>query len=107
MLLYVEDRLDGGLDLSHKYGYAVHNSWKSGGIQGQTIPNVEDLLYGGSDLYYRKVISKKDTDLAYVGRHMKQDNHGIVDSQDNYSKKVDEPDMGAYNDKEGEKVLKE
>ena len=38
---------------------------------------------------------------------MKQDNHGVVDSQDNYSKEVNKPDMGTYNDKEGEKVLKE
>ena len=38
---------------------------------------------------------------------MKQDNHGIVDSQDNHSKKVDKPDMGGYNDKEEEKALKE
>ena len=35
--------------------------------------------------------------------------HGltVVDSQDNYSKKVDKPHMGTYNNKEGEKVLKE
>ena len=92
--------------LGSKYGYAVHNSWKSGGIQGQILPNVEDLLYGGSDCFHRKAISKKDTDLAHVDRHMKQDNHFTIDSQDNHSKKVDKPVMGGYNDKEGEKALK-
>ena len=52
-------------------------------------------------------IEKKDTDPGYVSRHMKQDSLGVVDSQDSYSKEVDKPDMGTYNDKEGEKVLKE
>ena len=52
------------------------------------------------------VIEKRDTDPGYVSRHMKQDSLGVVDSQDSYSKEVDKPDMGTYNDKEGEKVRK-
>ena len=51
-------------------------------------------------------IEKRDTDSAYVNRHVKQDSLGAVDSQDNYSKQGDKPDMGTYNDKEGEKVRK-
>ena len=57
----------------------------------------------GSDLFHRKVIdsfmrmftvgSKEDTDFVYVGWHMKQSRHGITVSQDNYIKKVDNPDM--------------
>ena len=49
---------------------------------------------------------KRDTDPGYVSRNMKQDNPGAVDSQDSHSKEVDKPDMGTYNGKEGEKVLK-
>merc|ERR1711867_142070 len=93
--------------LRSKYGHGAHEYGKSGIIQGQILPHVENLLYGGSDLFHRKVVSKKDTDPAYVSRHMKKDSLGIVDSQDNFSKEVDDPDMDMHNDKEGEEGLKE
>ena len=37
---------------------------------------------------------------------MKRSRHGIAVSQDNHIKKVDNPDVGAYNYRDGEKVLK-
>ena len=82
--------------LRSKYDHAVYNFWKGGELQGQVLLHVDDLLYGGSDLFHRKVIdsfmrmftvgSKEDTDFVYVGWHMKQSRHGITVSQDNYIK---------------------
>ena len=51
--------------------------------------------------------SKKDTDSVYVSWHMKRSRHGIAVNQDNYIKKVDNADAGAYNYRDGVKVLKE
>ena len=78
---------------------------------------MDDLLYGGSNLFHKKVIdrfmemftvgSKDDTDFVYVGWHMKQSKHSITVSQDNYIKKVENPDMGANNRRDGEEMLKD
>ena len=39
-----------------KYNYAIYNLWKDGELQGQILLHVDDRLYGGSDLFHRKVI---------------------------------------------------
>ena len=51
--------------------------------------------------------SKEDADFDYVGWYMKQSKHSITVSQDNYIKKVENPDMGAYNRRDGEQMLKD
>ena len=100
-----------------KYDYAVYNYFHSGELEGQVLLHVDDLLYGGSNLFHKKVIdrfmemftvgSKDDTDFVYVGWHMKQSKHSITVSQDNYIKKVENPDMAAYNKRNGEETLKD
>ena len=51
--------------------------------------------------------NKEDTNLVYVGWDMKWSRQGITVSQGNHTKKVDNLDVGAYNYRDGEKVLKE
>ena len=69
------------------------------GMQGEEgLYILRPLLYGGSELLYRKVIgsfmklltvgSKEDTDFVCVGWNMKQSRHSINVSQDNHIKKV-------------------
>lgn len=99
------------------YDHAVYNFWKDGQLIGEVLLHVDDLLYGGSDFFHRKVMdaftnmftvgSKEDTDFIYVGWHLKQSNQGITVSQDNYTKKVDNPDMDKYRCREGEDILDE
>ena len=103
--------------LRSKYDHAVYNFWKGGELKGQVLLHVDDLLYGGSELFHRKVIAsfmrmftvgrKEDTDFVYVGWHLKQCRQGITVSQDNYIKKVDSPDMEVYSGRDGEELLKE
>ena len=100
-----------------KYDIAVYTSWKREELQDQTLPHVEDPLYGESDLSHKKGInsfmetstmgSKKDTDSVYVSWRMKRSRHGIAVNQDNYIKEVDNADADAYNYRDGMKVLKE
>merc|ERR1711942_584819 len=100
-----------------KYDHAVYNYYYNGELQGQVLLHVDDLLYGGSDLFHRKIIdsfmkmftvgSKEDTDFVYVGWRMKLSRHSITVSQDNYIEKVGNPDMGAYNRRDGEEMLKD
>ena len=51
--------------------------------------------------------SKEDTDFIYVGWHVKQSDQGIQVSQDNYIKKVDNPDMDKDRLRDVEEVLNE
>ena len=37
--------------------HAVYNFWKGGELQGQVLLHVDDLLYGETDLFHRKVIA--------------------------------------------------
>ena len=79
----------------NKHDHAVYDLWKGGEFQGQTPLHVDDSLHGGSDLLHRDVISssmgvcamgsKEDTDVVYVGWHMKWSRHGTAVSQDNYT----------------------
>ena len=39
-----------------KYDQAVYNYYYNGELQGQVLLHVDDLLYGGSDLFHRKII---------------------------------------------------
>jgi hypothetical protein len=97
------------------YDHAVYNFWKDGQLIGQVLLHVDDLLYGGSDVFHRKVMdafmkmftvgSKEDTDFVYVGWHLKQNNQGITVSQDNYTKKVGNPDMDKYRCRDGDDIL--
>ena len=94
-----------------------YHFWEDGQLIGEVLLHVDDLLYGGSDFFHRKVMdtftnmftvgSKEDTDFVYVGWHLKQSNQGITVSQDNYTKKVDNPDMDKYRCREGEDILDE
>ena len=100
-----------------KYDHAVYNHYYNGELQGQVLLHVDDLLYGGSERFHKRIIdsfmkmftvgSKEDTDFIYVGWHMKQSRHSITVSQDNYIKKVENPDMGAYKRRDGEEMLQD
>ena len=54
-----------------------------------------------------KWVSKKDTDKAYVSRHVKQGSHGTADSQNDCSKEMDDPDVDTHINREEEEVVKE
>ena len=103
--------------IKSKYDHAVYYFWRGGELQGQVLLHVDDLLYGGTELFHRRVMdgymkmftvgSKEDTDFVYVGWHLKQSSQGITVSQDNYIKKVDSPDMDRYSSRDGEEELNE
>ena len=38
------------------YDHAVYNFWKDGQLIGEVLLHVDDLLYGGSDFFHRKVM---------------------------------------------------
>ena len=50
--------------------------------------------------------SKEDADFVHVGWYMKQSKHSVTVSQDSHTKKVENTDIGAYNKRDGEQMLK-
>jgi hypothetical protein len=67
-----------------RFDHAVYYFWRAGKLQGQVLLHVDDLLYGGIDVFHRKVMEnymkmftvgrKEDTDFVYVGWHLNTPN---------------------------------